>query len=91
MYRLGLVTYQIGKDWDLETLLDHCQQTGFEGVELRTSHAHGVEVELDADARARVKARFADSDPAAFRDPSPCRSGTSPVPVCTSSSSLRAT
>ena len=42
--KLGIVTYNIGKDWDLDTLIANCEGTGFDGVELRTTHAHGVEV-----------------------------------------------
>ena len=59
--KLGIVTYQIGKDWDGPTLIDMCAKTGFQGAELRTTHAHGVEVELNASQRADVKKRFADS------------------------------
>ena len=59
--KLGLVTYNLGKDWDIETLIANCEETGFEGVELRTTHAHGVEVELSDEERQRVRARFADS------------------------------
>lgn len=59
--RLGLVTYQWGKDWDLPTLIANCEKTGFLGVELRTQHAHGVETSLSAIQRAEVKKRFADS------------------------------
>lgn len=59
--RLGTVTYNIAKDWDLPTLIAHCKATGFEGVELRTTHAHGVEPSLDAVRRAEVKQRFADA------------------------------
>lgn len=61
MFRLGVVTYQIAKDWDVDTLIANCTQTGFEGAELRTSHAHGVEVELNANARSDVRSKFADS------------------------------
>ncbi len=60
-YRLGLVTYQLAKDWDVEEIIANCTETGFEGVELRTTHAHGVEVELSAAQRQQVRARFADS------------------------------
>lgn len=60
--RLGLVTYQWGKDWDLPTLIVNCEQTGLLGVELRTQHAHGVETSLSPAQRAEVKKRFADSD-----------------------------
>jgi sugar phosphate isomerase/epimerase len=59
--KLGLVTYQWGKDWDLPTLIANCELTGFHGVELRTQHAHGVETSLSAGERAEVKKRFADS------------------------------
>ena len=51
--RLGLVTYNLAKDWDVDTIIANCTETGFEGVELRTTHAHGVEVELSAAARQR--------------------------------------
>ncbi len=59
--KLGLVTYQWGKDWDLPTLITNCEKTGLLGVELRTEHAHGVETNLSASQRADVKKRFADS------------------------------
>ena len=59
--KLGLVTYQWGKDWDLPTLIANCEKTGLLGVELRTEHAHGVETNLSASERADVKKRFADS------------------------------
>ena len=60
-YRLGLVTYQLAKDWDVEEIIANCTETGFEGVELRTTHAHGVEVELGAAQRQHVRDRFSDS------------------------------
>jgi len=56
-----MVTYNLGRDWDLETLIANCEETGFAGVELRTTHAHGVEVGLSAEERTEVKRRFADS------------------------------
>ena len=59
--KLGIVTYNIGKDWDLDTLIANCEETGFDGVELRTTHAHGVEVELSASERTAVRKRFDDS------------------------------
>jgi sugar phosphate isomerase/epimerase len=59
--KFGLVTYQWGKDWDLPTLISNCEKTGFQAVELRTQHAHGVETTLSATQRAEVKKRFADS------------------------------
>ncbi|NUM54799.1 MAG: sugar phosphate isomerase/epimerase [Candidatus Hydrogenedentes bacterium] len=59
--RLGTVTYNMGKDMDLPTLIDFCQKTGLEGVELRTTHKHGVELELTPQQRAEVRKRFEDS------------------------------
>lgn len=59
--KLGLVTYQWAKDWDLPTLIANCEKTGYLGVELRTEHAHGVEIKLSTSQRAEVKKRFADS------------------------------
>jgi len=56
--RLGLVTYNIAKDWDLETLLQVCETVGIEGVELRTTHRHGVEPTLSAEERQGVRQRF---------------------------------
>lgn len=59
--KLGLVTYQWGRDWDLPTLIANCEKTGFLGVELRTEHAHKVETNLTMAQRAEVRKRFADS------------------------------
>lgn len=59
--KLGMVTYNLGRAWDLETLIAHCEEAGFAGVELRTTHAHGIEVALSAAERRAVKRRFADS------------------------------
>lgn len=59
--RLGLVTYQWGKDWDLPTLIANCEKTGLLAVELRTQHAHKVESNLSKKERKEVKKRFADS------------------------------
>lgn len=59
--RFGLVTYLWGKDMDLPTLLDVCEQAGIQGVELRTEHAHGVEPSLSKAERTEVRKRFADS------------------------------
>ena len=59
--KLGLVTYNLAKDWDCETIIRNCEKTGFEGVELRTTHAHGVEVSLSAGDRERIRKLFEDS------------------------------
>jgi sugar phosphate isomerase/epimerase len=59
--RLGTVTYNLAKDWDLDTIIKNCEATGFEGVELRTSHAHKVEVDLSPAQRQSVRERFQNS------------------------------
>ena len=59
--KLGLVTYQLAKDWDLDKILATCAAHGFRGVELRTTHAHGVEVSLSAEERRRVREKFEQS------------------------------
>ena len=61
MMQLGIVTYEIAKDWDLPTILTRLDALKYEGVELRTGHAHGVEVTLTPAQRQEVKQRFDDS------------------------------
>ena len=59
--KLGLMTYTLGKDWDIETIIKNCSETGWVHAELRTTHAHGVEVTLSKKERTEVKKRFEDS------------------------------
>ncbi|MCE2814034.1 MAG: sugar phosphate isomerase/epimerase [Planctomycetaceae bacterium] len=59
--KLGLVTYQWGKDFSLVELLEVCEQAKYAGVELRSTHKHGVEPSLNATQRSEAKKRFADS------------------------------
>lgn len=58
--KLGIVTYQIGKDWDVPTIIATCDRLGYSGVELRTTHAHGVESALSAEQRRDVRKQFED-------------------------------
>ena len=60
-FRLGLVTYNVARDWDLDTILRLCREARFEGVEFRTTHAHGVERTLAPAARAEVRAKCRDA------------------------------
>lgn len=59
--KFGLVTYLWGRDWDLATLISNCEKSKVLGVELRTTHAHGVEPHLNTQERNEVKKRFDDS------------------------------
>ncbi len=58
---LGLVTYNLAENWDIPTIIKNCEAAQFEGVELRTGHAHKVEVNLTPEQRKDVRKRFADS------------------------------
>jgi len=57
-FHLGAVTYNTLKDFDVETIIRVLEGAGFEGVELRTTHKHGVEPSLGAEERTRVRRRF---------------------------------
>jgi len=59
--KLGIVTYNIAKDWDLPTIIRVCEEVGLQGVELRTTHAHGVEVTLTPEERREVRRLFENS------------------------------
>jgi sugar phosphate isomerase/epimerase len=59
--KLGIVTYQIAQDMDVAGIIELCHNTGYQGVELRTTHAHKVEVNLMADERSTVKNQFEDA------------------------------
>jgi len=59
--RLGAVTYNALRGWDLETVITKLEEVGFEAVELRTGTGHGVEPEIGSDERKRVRERFAKS------------------------------
>ena len=60
-FHLGTITYNVAKDWDLPTLIHHTKAAGLEGVELRTTHKHGVEIALAPEARKEVRQRFSDA------------------------------
>ena len=59
--KLGLMSYTLAKDWDIDTIIKNCTETGFEHVELRTTHAHGVEVTMSKEQRQTVRKRFEDA------------------------------
>jgi sugar phosphate isomerase/epimerase len=59
--KLGTVTYEIAKDWDVSTIIKNLTEVGMDAVELRTTHKHGVEIWLPPPARAEVRKRFDDS------------------------------
>src|SRR5919198_3392477 len=56
--KVGTVTYNIAKDWDVPTIIKNLTECGFDAVELRTTHKHGVEISLSPAARAEVRKQF---------------------------------
>ncbi|MGL4422606.1 MAG: sugar phosphate isomerase/epimerase family protein [Gemmataceae bacterium] len=60
-FKLGLVTYNVAKDWDLKTLLSNCREAGIAAIECRTTHGHGIEPSLSAENRKSVRKQFEDS------------------------------
>jgi len=60
-FKLGTVTYNLAQDWDIPTLIKNCVLAGFEAVELRTTHRHGVEPSLSKEQRLEVREAFINS------------------------------
>ncbi len=61
--KLGLLTFNMATEWDLDEIIEKCLDLGFKGVEFRNQreHAHGVEVDLSAAERQQVRKRFEDA------------------------------
>jgi sugar phosphate isomerase/epimerase len=59
--KLGLMTYRVAMKWDIDTIIKNLTEAKYEHVELRQTHAHGVETTLSAAERAAVKKRFQDA------------------------------
>ncbi len=59
--KLGLVTYLWAKDWTIPEIIKNCEKSGIDGVELRSTHAHGVEITMGQQKRKEVKKMFKDS------------------------------
>lgn len=61
LLKLGLMSYNLARDWDIETIIKNLTEAKFQHVELRTTHAHKVEVNLSKAQRKEVRKRFEDS------------------------------
>ena len=57
-FHLGCITYNTLKDFDVETIIRVLEGAGFEGVELRTGHKHGIEPSISQEERLKVRRRF---------------------------------
>ena len=64
--KLGLVTFQMAAKWDVDLIIANCTEAAFQGVELRTTHAHGVEDMLTAPQRDDIRRKFADGGITAY-------------------------
>lgn len=59
--KIGLMSYLIGSEWDLDTIIKNCTTAKFLHAELRTEHKHGVEVTLNKAQRLEVRKKIEDS------------------------------
>jgi sugar phosphate isomerase/epimerase len=59
--KIGIMTYTLAKEWDIDTIIKNLSETGYQSVELRTTHSHGIEVTMSKEERKEVKKRFEDS------------------------------
>jgi len=70
--KLGLVTYNLAADWDLDTLIRRCGEIGLSAVEFRTTHKHGIEPSLSKEQRKEVRRKLDDSGLSAWSLGSVC-------------------
>ena len=59
--KIGMMTYLITSQWDLDTVIKNCTETKFLHAELRTTQKHGVELTLNKSQRQDVKKKIANS------------------------------
>ncbi len=59
--KLGIVTYLIAAEWDIDTIIEKGSSLGYTGFELRSTHKHGVEISLSKKERDAVKKKFENS------------------------------
>jgi sugar phosphate isomerase/epimerase len=57
--RLGLVTYNVAKDWSVDQIIETLGKLRYEAVELRSTHAHGVEPGIPQAQIEQVRDKFA--------------------------------
>jgi sugar phosphate isomerase/epimerase len=59
--KLCLLTFNLGRDFELDELLEVCDRYGYEGVECRAqaNHGHGIELDTTAEESAEIKEKFA--------------------------------
>lgn len=61
--KLSLLTYNLGRDFELDELIEICEKYDYDGIEFRSGVGpHGVELEASADERKAIKHRMEDSE-----------------------------
>jgi sugar phosphate isomerase/epimerase len=80
-FELGTVTYLLGKSMSVDELITTCERTQFAAVELRSTHAHGVEPDISKEQRKLVRQRFARSKVRLFALGSACEFHSEKVEV----------
>ena len=58
MLKLGLVTYNLAKNWDLKTILERLESHQIEAIEFRTTHLHGIENDMNSTERKNIRDRL---------------------------------
>jgi sugar phosphate isomerase/epimerase len=61
--KLGLLTYNIACEWELEKIIEVCNKWGYAGVEFRSEagHKHNVELETSKGERRIIKEKLEDA------------------------------
>lgn len=59
-FKLGMVTYNVARAWDLDTIIRNYKKIGLAAVEFRSTHKHGVEPTISKARRKEVKKKCAD-------------------------------
>lgn len=60
--KLSLLTYNLGRDFELEELIRICEAYDYDGIEFRSGVGpHGVELEATTEERKEIKQRMEDS------------------------------
>lgn len=73
--KLSLLTLNLGREWEIDKLIEVCRKYGYAGIEFRTGagHRHGVEIDAPDDRLAEIRNRMEDGYVAASSIASGCR------------------
>lgn len=54
-FHLGLITYNLAKDWTLEECIKRSKAAGIDALELRSTHKHGIEPDISREKRKEAR------------------------------------